>query len=148
MKKPHAGGEIDAYCTKCRLDLNHRIVAMVGENVKQVECLTCRGTHSYRKPMAMREAEAKKKLDRPARALSKPKEAAAKTERNQKNIWEKSIAGKPPTAFRSYKLVDTYDEGELIKHSRFGDGVIYRVIDRTKVEVLFEDGPKTMAQGQ
>ena len=31
-KKPSVAGEIDAWCTKCRMDLNHRIVAMVGDN--------------------------------------------------------------------------------------------------------------------
>ena len=40
-KKPKTGGEIDAYCAKCKLDLAHRIIAMVGEAVKKVECKTC-----------------------------------------------------------------------------------------------------------
>ena len=30
-KKPKTGGEIDAYCTKCKLALTHRIIAMVGD---------------------------------------------------------------------------------------------------------------------
>ena len=28
-RKLTAGGEVVAYCTKCRMDLNHRIVALV-----------------------------------------------------------------------------------------------------------------------
>ena len=34
MAKPiTAGSEVDSYCTKCKLDLNHRIIAMVGDTI-------------------------------------------------------------------------------------------------------------------
>ena len=55
-KKPKTGGEIDAYCTKCKLDLVHRIIAMVGEAVKKVECKTCGSHHLYRRPKTERDA--------------------------------------------------------------------------------------------
>ncbi|HLM74940.1 MAG TPA: hypothetical protein VK459_19660, partial [Polyangiaceae bacterium] len=54
-KKPKTGGEIDAYCTKCRLDLLHRIIAMVGDSVKKVECKTCGSHHLYRRPKSERD---------------------------------------------------------------------------------------------
>jgi hypothetical protein len=158
MKKPRAGGEIDAYCTKCRLDLNHRIVAMVGEAVKQVECLTCRGTHTYRRPRSEIAAAAAKRLtdksqpkngERAPRSSSSPRETiAARTEREQRHSWEKSIAGQPPSAFRAYRIFETFNPGDLVRHSKFGDGVIARVIDRGKIEVLFQEGPKTLAHNQ
>lgn len=153
-KSPRAGGEIDAYCTKCRMDLNHRIVAMVGEDVKRVKCLTCDGEHNYRKPMAEREREKAQKEMR--RAIHAPKDGASLTTSSSRSssskispklAWEKSIAGQPPTAFRPYSVKATFGQGELIRHTRFGDGVVARVIDPLKVEVLFEDGPRTMAQG-
>lgn len=155
MKKPHAGGEIDAYCTKCRLDLNHRIVAMVGDQVKQVECLTCRGMHRYVRPKTEREAEASRKAGlgpKSPRSASDPKvpreTIAARAERELRHSWEKSIAGQPPSAFKSYRIFESYGVGDLVKHSKFGDGVIARIIDRGKVEVLFQEGSKTLAQGQ
>lgn len=154
MKKPHTGGEIDAYCTKCKLDLAHRIVAMVGDQVKQAECLTCRGTHRYVKPKSERDAAASRKAmgGSAPRSPSEPKvpreTAAAKTEREMRKAWERSIAGQPTNAFRAYRIFDNYGAGELVRHTKFGDGVIARVIDRGKVEALFEDGPRTLAHGQ
>jgi len=146
-KKPRVGGEIDAYCTKCRLDLNHRVIAMVGDTPKRVECLTCKGDHNYRRPLAEREKEKEKKA---ARTLSGPKSTGPRTERSKglsaKVLWERSIAGQPPNAFKTYNVKSTFGQGELIKHTRFGDGVVARVIDAQKVEILFEDGPRTMAQ--
>ena len=50
MKKLTAGSEIDAWCTKCRMDLGHRIVAMVKDQPKRVVCQTCGSQHNYRAP--------------------------------------------------------------------------------------------------
>src|SRR5258708_5581199 len=138
MKKPRAGGEIDAYCTKCRLDLNHRIVAMVGDAVKQVECLTCRGTHSYRRPRSEIAAAAEKKLSAKAAGTAAPKSGrpgsretiAARAAREQKYTWEKSIAGQPSSPFRAYRTFEPFSPGHLFRHSTFGDGVIARVTSR------------------
>ncbi len=167
-KKPKTGGEIDSYCTKCKLDLTHRIIAMVGEQVKKVECKTCGSHHLYRKPKTLRDVEADKatpfkrsdgapakaaKAAKPARArtgktASERGAAAAAREREQTAVWEKSIAGQPSSAFQAYRITSVFAGGELIRHSKFGDGVVYRVLDRGKVEVLFQDGPRTMAHGQ
>ncbi len=147
QKKPRVGGEIDAYCTKCRMDLNHRIVAMLGDAVKRVLCLTCNGDHNYRKPQAERDKEKARKAARAAvHGTSSTSKAAPRTERSAKASWERAIAGQPPNAFKAYTVKGTYQTGELIRHTRFGDGVIARVIDAQKMEVLFEDGPRTMAQ--
>lgn len=152
-KAPRAGGEIDAYCTKCRLDLNHRIIAMIGNDVKRVECLTCHGDHNYRRTQADRDKEKERKAM--AREIHAPKtgsltrtpRGATAIKLSNRQLWEKSIAGQPPTSFKSYNVKATFSPGELIRHSKFGDGVVARVIDPLKVEVLFEDGPRTMAQG-
>ena len=47
-KKPSAGGLVATYCTKCKLDLGHTIMAMVGEKIVRVKCRTCGSEHNYR----------------------------------------------------------------------------------------------------
>lgn len=154
-KKYRAGGEIDAYCTKCRLDLGHRIVAMVGDTVKKVVCQTCHSEHLYRVPMSQRGAKAAGSANGSARAAAPKREtaasrvtAAARAEREQRGHWESAIAGQPPTAFKPYRVTEHFQEGELVHHKKFGDGVVRAVVDRGKVEILFQDGPRTMAHGQ
>jgi len=155
-KKPKTGGEIDAYCTKCRLDLTHRIIAMVGDAVKKVECKTCGSHHLYRRPKTERDAAAarlmKRAEDRKTTSSGGTKAerqtAAQRAERDQTAAWEHAIAGQPTGAFKPYRISLTLGAGELIHHPKFGDGVVARVIDRGKVEVLFKDGPRTMAHGQ
>jgi hypothetical protein len=158
-KKPKTGGEIDAYCTKCKLDLLHRIIAMVGDAVKKVECKTCGSHHLYRRPKTERDAaharlekraEERKAAATAANSGGTKAERAARAERierDQTSAWEHAIAGKPSSAFTAYRVSLTFGQGDLIHHPKFGDGVVARVIDQTKVEILFKDGPRTMAQG-
>ena len=40
----------------------------------------------------------------------------------------------------------SFHEGDLLRHKKFGDGVVTRVIDAHKVEVLFRDEARTLAQ--
>ncbi|HQY65402.1 MAG TPA: hypothetical protein PK141_28610, partial [Polyangiaceae bacterium] len=47
-KSLNTGGEIDSFCTKCKILLNHRIIAMVGNLPVRVECSTCGSHHNYR----------------------------------------------------------------------------------------------------
>jgi hypothetical protein len=152
-KKPAVAGEIDAWCTKCRMDLNHRIVAMVGEKVKKVFCLTCKTEHVFHKPknapVGDKRIVAKATSARGGRTTAAEREAAAqKAERVRVASWERAIAGQPANAFRSFRITESFSEGELVRHTKFGDGVVTRVVDRQKVEILFQDGPRTMAHTQ
>jgi hypothetical protein len=159
VKKPKTGGEIDAYCTKCKLDLTHRIIAMVGDSVKRVECKTCGSHHNYRKPKSEKDADsaaaakAGSAVRRPKaesgapRTASERHAAAERAERERVSNWEKAIAGQPTSAFKPYSVKMLFGSGELVRHPKFGDGVVARVIDRAKVEILFQDGPRTMAHG-
>ena len=148
------GSEVDAWCTKCRMDLLHRIIAMEGPKIARVECRTCGGHHNYRRPKSG-PAASPARGDRPPKAasaakgpaaLSPRKAAAHEAERQRESTWEKAVLGKPVASFRAYRASQTFNSGDLIRHGKFGDGYIVRVIDRQKVEVMFKDGPRTLAQ--
>jgi hypothetical protein len=76
-------------------------------------------------------------------AASKAQQAALDRERS----WEKAIAGKAVTDFKPYRVDQIFAEGDLIKHKKFGDGIVTRILDAKKVEILFKDEPRTLAQG-
>jgi len=149
MSTLSAGNEIDSYCTKCKLDLNHRIVAMVGPTVKRVECLTCGGQHNYRKPKAQKVA-AKKKTTKKKRATSRAKKAApaAPTPDELRAHWEAAIAGRTPEDFTAYSISGTFATGQLLRHKKFGDGVVSDVIEDGKIFVIFESGPKLLVHAR
>jgi len=150
------GGEVDAYCTSCRTDKVHRIIALVGTTPKRVECLSCKGHHLYRPTQEQKEAAAAHKRaskgekspaagGRPSRASISPTRAQ-KREEDLVASWEKAITGKPFDQFKPYRIDKTFAKGDLVRHTKFGEGVVAAVVDATKCEVLFKDGMKTLAQ--
>ena len=49
--------------------------------------------------------------------------------------------------FTRYNVSAMFEQGQLVRHTKFGDGVVTRILDANKVEVLFKDEPRTLAQG-
>ena len=41
------GEDVEAWCTPCRRNLNHRVVALLGTNIQKVQCLTCGSEHKF-----------------------------------------------------------------------------------------------------
>jgi hypothetical protein len=143
------------------MDLLHRIIAMNGPKIVRVECRTCNGHHNYRKPKSAVAHHQETKSRGSTRASSAPsvaspgrsgppmsarRAALVQAETQREATWEKAVLGQPVTSFKAYRASQTFNMGDLIRHGKFGDGYIVRVIDRQKVEAMFKDGPRTLAQ--
>ncbi len=146
-----AGNEVDAWCTKCRMDLNHRVVAAVGGVPKRVECLTCHTQHNYRAPKGAKDP-IPKGADVPVKGKKSP--AAAKTPKLSKaaaarsNEWDKRVLGQLESSFTAYTPRTTFKQDELVRHSKFGDGFVSEVNPDGKIAVIFRDGSKTLVHGR
>jgi hypothetical protein len=148
-----AGGEVDSWCTKCRLFLNHRIIAMVGSKPARVECSTCSSHHNYRgaAPGERPETSAQSNAKRVGVSPGNPRGPRGPTKAEQERLtreqsWEKAVSGKAPRDFKPYRVSGTFQSGDLIRHPKFGDGVVTRIADAHKVEILFKDDSRTLAQ--
>jgi hypothetical protein len=133
-----AGQDIDAWCTRCRMDLGHRIVAMVGRTPKRVVCMTCHSEHNYRPPKSA-EGKAGVAKKKPAASGKKSKASSARAE------WEARIRSGAP--FRRYSISESFSEGDLLTHKKFGEGYVSAIVSETKVTVVFSDGERTLVQG-
>lgn len=153
-RKLTAGGEVVSYCTKCRMDLNHRIIALVEGIPVKVECESCGSHHKYRRPMSERGADKRTRTtssggSKPSAPRTAGARAAAEAveEANRERTWQGRIAGKMADEFSKYSPKGTFAEDDLVHHAKFGDGYVVRVIDAHKIEVMFQDGPRVLAQG-
>ncbi len=136
-----AGGEIDAWCTKCKMDLGHRIVAMVESAPKRVMCMTCNSEHNYRGPKSETAKTPRKKAATKKSATAK-KTAAAFT----REEWEVRV--RSGGNFKRYTISETFEDNELVTHKKFGDGYVTNSNAATgKVIVAFVDGERTLIQG-
>jgi hypothetical protein len=156
VKALKAGGEVDSWCTKCKLVLNHRIIAMVGTTPVRVECSTCNSHHNFRAKApgekasasagaagSTRASSASSAGPRSTRGPTKAQQAVMDRERTR----EKSVSGKGVNEFRPYRVSEIFDEGDLVRHSKFGDGIVTRLLEGKKVEILFKDDARTLAHG-
>ena len=128
------GGEIEAWCTKCKLELAHTIVAMVGSAPRKVKCNTCNGQHNYR----LKPAERKQTSQRSGRKASK-KDSAYEQYLNSLTDGDMSRATK-------YSIGGNFVKDEIIEHPKFGIGVVLSILKENKVETLFKDGRKLLVQ--
>ncbi len=152
MPRPlKVGGDVDSWCTKCRMMLTHRIVAMVGPKPARVECETCHSQHNWRErapgEAPVREARIVGSSGSAPRAPRVSHVTKLEQERrDREQSWEKAVTGRMMADFIKYNVKTQFKVGDLVKHPKFGDGVVTQVIDAHKVEILFKDEPRRLAQ--
>ncbi len=127
------GGDVDAHCTKCKMELAHVIVAMVDTRPKRVECKTCGSTHNYRSNTDVKEATKRK-----------TKRTTTKAAQAQAQDYETALAGRDIASAQRYRITEEFQEGAVVDHKKFGLGVVTRVLSGSKIEVIFREGSKTL----
>jgi hypothetical protein len=161
-----AADEVVSYCTRCKLDLSHRIISMDGDKPHKVECQTCRSHHLYRRPTELPEdpriarprptgVSSGSGASRPAtttrsgtgKSSSSKAVAAAEAENQRERNWEKRVSGHAVTDFKPYRISTVFDTNDLVHHAKFGDGYVVRVVDKAKIEIMFRDAMRTLAHG-
>jgi len=148
-KKLSAGSEIDAWCTRCRMDLGHRIVAMVGTAPKRVICQTCGSEHNFR-PAAgsalggstVKAAAARAGSRDRASGEGRSKTTGTKRQEQIRAEWEARLASGAPK--RSYLPTERFAVGDLLQHPKFGDGYVRSLISPNKVTIAFSTGERTL----
>lgn len=134
---PRVGGDIDAFCTRCKMQLGHTILAMLGEKPARVRCNTCQGEHNYRHAPAS-----------PKKGSWEPREVRERREAKPTiTSWEALIAQKDMARARRYSARERYQTDELLDHPTFGIGLIQEVRG-DKMQVAFKADTKTLVHGK
>jgi hypothetical protein len=127
------GGEVDAYCTSCCLELAHTVLAMVGARIARVRCNTCQKNHAFRKnapgasPGKTALAPSRQKKTAPSSSVSIPQQ----------------LASLDATKIRNYSPKESFAEGEALNHASFGLGLV-QAVRGEKVDVAFKTFVKTL----
>ena len=125
------GGDIDAYCTKCKLTLEHFVLAVVAGEVVKVKCKTCGSIHKFKGAPAARPKA-------PGKAGTGHKPFVSTQAQ-----WETAIdAANGPEL--QYDMESSFRDGDLIAHNFFGKGIVLKTYFR-KCSVLFRDKERLLA---
>lgn len=132
------GKEILSNCSKCKLILAHIIVTMKSADTPdKVQCKTCKTTQSFKDPSA------KKKKTSIERVVKSAKAARGVKTESVGELWNKALT-KANQASKDYSIKGSFQTGDLINHPTFGQGVVEKLIDDNKIEVLFQDDFRTL----
>lgn len=130
----NVGKDVLSYCNKCKLTLSHIIVTMKNANtIGKVQCKTCNATHAYKDPSKVKATRQKSKI-------SKKK---MQQENSISDIWMEAINNSKSKS-QKYNMAKKFSLGDIIDHPKFGPGVIDRLIDNNKIQVIFRHNIKTL----
>jgi hypothetical protein len=139
------GDDVEAWCTRCRMNLEHRVIAVAHGSVQRVHCLTCGGDHKYYPPKTASSQEKKESevssAGPTARDRRKPDRTAARAESEWSTFMKEMATGATP---RPYGASQSYSRGEFIEHATFGIGRVVDIAGVEKVEVIFKEGRKIL----
>jgi hypothetical protein len=136
FEAPRVGGDILSYCAKCKMELAHVVVAMMGSNPLKVLCKTCKSQHNHRKGAAGAVSRATSPKSPGAPKSRLPAKASSR--------WEERLSqthGKDPVPYDARKA---FRQGDVLSHPNFGVGVIEEVKLSGKILVLFREGEKIL----
>lgn len=126
------GKEIEAYCTKCKIDRLHVIESLKTDGtINRVLCRTCGGSHQFRRP----KSEA-------AGARRSPRTTARRRAKGAVILTPEEAAGA-----KRYTMDGHFEVGDIIRHTTFGSGKVVEVRSDGKIEVGFETGGKLLVSG-
>jgi hypothetical protein len=130
LEKYKLGSNIDSWCGKCKMVLAHTIEAIAEDVPTRVQCNTCKSQHAYK-------AQAPEKKTRAATGGRRSSTKAA-------DRYRALVSGSETVTVGTYSPKNKYAQGMVFEHPTFGRGAVITVKDGTKIEVLFENGPKTL----
>lgn len=130
--KIEIGKDVRAICTKCKAETVHVITKIVAGQIKKVFCKACNSTHMYKTPETIKKAAAKK-----------PTRTGSTGIRRSRN-WSTLISAVSEEQIVDYSIREDYTKVEAIRHKDFGVGVVIKVFDDNKIEVVFEQESKVL----
>ena len=142
------GNETDSICPRCKEETIHRVVAMMAGKVHLVICTRCNSQHKYRPSLAAMTRKVPLPSERQARVLKKVESARTSHPQVPLKEWQalKEISGEIEPL--PYDPSASYSEKQIVAHPRFGLGFVRKVIDGSKVEVVFEREVKILVMNR
>jgi hypothetical protein len=138
------GDDVEAWCTRCRMNLNHRVIAVVGNNIQKVVCLTCGSHHKFYPPKNQEPVDKEPREIRTA-LPDKSRKPASRAASKALGEWTTFMKNMPPgTMPKPYKVSESYSPAEYVEHPLFGTGRVLEIVGAEKIQVIFKEGRKVL----
>lgn len=132
------GEEIICFCSSCKLELRHRIVAHKSGNsgpIAKVKCNTCAKIHAFRHTPGEKPATATKRTSAPR---EKVQVVPIEVE------WREQLSKKQGMPSLPYLPTKEFKLGDVIEHAQFGCGIVRGMKEGNKLEIIFQRDVKVL----
>jgi hypothetical protein len=137
-KKVGVGADVESWCGRCAELTTHSIVAMVGDEPKQVLCQVCGSRHAHRTVAARRTTTgASPTGGGEIEERGRPVDPETKRRAAELHALGEEVAAAPDV--RLFDPKERYKAGQIISHPEYGRGKIENVL-RSSLLVRFPIG--------
>lgn len=136
------GGDVEAWCGKCKELRAHNIVAVVDGMPKQVICVHCKSKHGYRTEPILRGTDAETPRAAVPASGRSAVSAQAQREREERQRFEEELRA---AESRVFDPKENFKTGQVIQHPKFGRGRIESVL-KGSILVRFIDGRRQVTR--
>ena len=131
------GADVESWCGRCGETTTHSIVAMVGQDPKQVLCQVCGSRHTHRAGPARRTAPSPGAGAGEVEERPRPTNPEARRKAAELRALGEEVAA--AATVRVFDPKERYKAGEIISHPEYGRGKIENVL-RSSLLVRFPIG--------
>ena len=128
------GQELKAHCGKCKTETLHTITTVKNGKVSRIMCSACNSYHIYRGN------------DAPTSSRKSAAKSPKRTVRRRKKNWDTMVAEVEENEVKEYDFSKDFRSAKAVNHKSFGVGVITKIVNNTRMEVLFKDGTRMLGQ--
>lgn len=138
MSQLTVGKDVLSYCSKCKLNLAHMIVAMKDSvHIAKVKCNTCNTMHAYKDPSN----SSKQSKTRTRKTSATPSKVISVAD-----LWMEKMSNTKKKS-TPYAMDEKFVVGDVIDHVKFGPGIVEKVVD-DKIDVIFRHEIKTLVHNK
>lgn len=130
------------FCPRCKRETDNVITGFIGQKIRRVRCEVCKSEHNYHRILAL-----KKRMEE-EKSIDSVEGKEQLMQQQCYRIWEDLMLGRDPNTARMYNIKEKYFENDLINHQLFGIGVVRRVLEDYKIEVVFKNSIKILAHNR
>lgn len=137
------GDIVEIYCSKCRLNLDASVAALIDGQIVKVMCRTCVTEVKFKPPADMKEKK-NKAIEKLMRMQQKKRQGPPEVETVKppplRELWDELTEKVDVRRAKVYERTRKYAVNDAILHKEHGMGVVHDIGAESELNVLFRDG--------
>jgi len=134
---------LDAFCPRCKFETEHVVTFMLGAKIRRIKCTACGAEHNFHRSQLLKMRSAKDEMEQAKRKKEEEAEHQALG-----RMYDEQMLGRDISNIKVYSIKEKFYLEDIVNHPSFGIGLVTKLKEDGKVEVLFKSGFKVLAHNR